>query len=96
MRANIKLREKKGGIKMARYYNGERVCCEKNRESYAFGTTLPRRNWFLRLFGVKPISFVVLSSRYQSPISQIGGTYSTIQDDEGNQYEIPECFLVKV
>ena len=54
---------------------------------------LPQLKWWQRLLNYPEVVFTVVSERYQEPRCGIGGTYSTIVDEQGNYYEIPRCFL---
>lgn len=64
-----------------------------NPTARVWADKLPHLNWWQRLWHRPEILFTVMSERFQEPRCGIGGTYSTIVDENGNQYEIPRCFL---
>ncbi|MBU0531616.1 MAG: hypothetical protein ABIG32_02285 [Candidatus Uhrbacteria bacterium] len=72
---------------------GIKVRARPGKGKYAFDGPLPRRTWWQQLLGRPRRTFTVVSERRQPPRGQIGGTYTTIQDDDGKTYEIPACFL---
>lgn len=53
----------------------------------------PCRSFWQWLRLVPAPTFTVVSNRWQQPRCGIGGTYTTIRDNNGAEHEIPQCFL---